>query len=503
MANFFKSIPVSAKTTTANFGSVITSAVQRAGSGGSSANPPRVALGRTPPRFRTSALRAGEAEPSEPFDASGTHALLHTKTVEKFPDDNVEGLQVDALEPFVVDAADSAEAARNVDHLAWTEALEDPEDWVEEPHTCETCRESYGVNEEATAWQPAVSDVWAQEPPSASFVSDTDAAPTSTRPKTGEPAWREAPANVWSEELAKADAAESTSGTATLAPPVRVSRKRVLDAEQFRLLRRPDVMRAAAVVLAASCTGALVVGMGAGGGVGILAVKEQASKYLEDAFRKLLVTAPSVFSFMLQCSGLSAMRQIVQDRQTGDLSPFTFVSMFTNCTVWCTYALLISDMACFVPNFTGALFGAYYTKVFSQYTVKDMRPFYLGTAAVLGGVGAAAALFGAAAAPAIGLVGAASCVVLLASPLSTVKTVFETKSTSSMVFSICFASFWNSLSWVAYGAILAKNPLIIVPNALGLVATIMQLSLFVLFPAKPKFEEEEVDFAYMNIGKTA
>lgn len=199
---------------------------------------------------------------------------------------------------------------------------------------------------------------------------------------------------------------------------------------------------------------------------------------------RVISTAPTIFSFMLQSSGLVAVHKIQQDKSTGDLSPFTFVSMLTNCAVWTVYGLLIKDLACVVPNVTGLLFGAYYTYVFATNTAQDMRGYLAGSGLVVSSICVAALILGPVAAPVIGFIGAAACVVLLSSPLATIGTVIRTQSTASMTFAICFASFWNALSWVLYGTLLAQNPLIVVPNSLGLIATMLQLSMFVRYPSK-------------------
>lgn len=260
-----------------------------------------------------------------------------------------------------------------------------------------------------------------------------------------------------------------------------------------------------ALGLCAAVMAALVV-LTFGKAPALLLLRRYVQPTLEAFCASVLVTAPVVFSLGLQCSGMAAVYKIKQDRCTGDLSPVTFVALVANSGVWCAYAALIRDATCFVPNFTGLLFGLYYLYVFARNTITDMRPYYLFTATTLGAVGGAALVFGSAAAPCIGLVGAGACFALLSSPLATVKTVFATKSTSSMTFAICFASFWNSLSWLMYGVVMAENPLIYVPNGFGLIACVVQLALFALFPAKPRLAdqlEEAEDLVYSNIGKTA
>ena len=61
-----------------------------------------------------------------------------------------------------------------------------------------------------------------------------------------------------------------------------------------------------------------------------------------------------------------------------------------------------------------------------------------------------------AAAPTIGIVGAFVCIVMLASPLATVRDVLATKSTASMPFAMTVAGFLNACSWAAYGLVVVS-----------------------------------------------
>lgn len=196
---------------------------------------------------------------------------------------------------------------------------------------------------------------------------------------------------------------------------------------------------------------------------------------------KFISTMPVMCSVALQLSGLGTARKIRRERSTGLLDPLPFVTMVSNCLVWSAYALLNANITCFVPNFTGYLFGTYYVTNFAKHTQVSMKGYYVGLGAVIAALCTAVLLLGMKAAHPIGLFGACSCVSMLASPLATIRQVVATKSTASLTFPRTLASFVFALSWFTYGLAVAMDPFIYVPNALGLLATAVQLSMFAAY----------------------
>ena len=91
----------------------------------------------------------------------------------------------------------------------------------------------------------------------------------------------------------------------------------------------------------------------------------------------------AAFAFV-QISGLSPIRQILKDKATGDLSPFPFVSLYTNCAVWSLYGILQQDQTILIANVAGTVVGAVYTVLFAKYTHQSMMKFYVGSGAILG-----------------------------------------------------------------------------------------------------------------------
>lgn len=150
-------------------------------------------------------------------------------------------------------------------------------------------------------------------------------------------------------------------------------------------------------------------------------------------------------------------------------------------------------MTVLIPNASGALFGLYYTAMFAKHNSGQysLTPYYAGSGAIIAAAaGMALTLPPAVAANYIGLTGCTLAVVLMASPLATVKTVIKDKNTAAMPFATSLATLLNAVSWSGYGWLVAKDMLILAPNILGLASAIVQLSLFAKYGLPPSSKEE-------------
>ena len=81
----------------------------------------------------------------------------------------------------------------------------------------------------------------------------------------------------------------------------------------------------------------------------------------------------------------------------------------------------------------------------------------------------------------LGWGGSTLAVCLMASPLATVQTVLAERSTRAMPFAQSASTCANASAWLAYGIVVAKDRFVIVPNALGCAASVLQLALFARF----------------------
>merc|ERR1712072_70688 len=84
----------------------------------------------------------------------------------------------------------------------------------------------------------------------------------------------------------------------------------------------------------------------------------------------------------------------------------------------------------------------------------------------------------------LGIVGAGTAIVLLSSPLVTMKTVIKEKNSESMPFYTSLAMWLNSSSWGIFGWTVINDPFVYIPNILGFTAASIQLALIAKYPSK-------------------
>jgi len=201
----------------------------------------------------------------------------------------------------------------------------------------------------------------------------------------------------------------------------------------------------------------------------------------------MISNAPLVAFGFVQLSGLSPIRQIIKEGKTGEFSPFPFVSLYTNCAIWELYGILNDDSTIKIANFAGVILGLAYTAIYSRYTHQSMMPYYLGSSSLLAVM--LSSPYWLSIENSIQLLGSFGCVsavVLMASPLTVVKTVIQNRSTQSMPFVVSLAMTLNGMSWFTYGWLVANDPYVWFPNGLGSIAGFIQLSLFGMYSSNKK-----------------
>ena len=195
-----------------------------------------------------------------------------------------------------------------------------------------------------------------------------------------------------------------------------------------------------------------------------------------------LKVAGPLFTYGLQAAALDNARSIFKNKSTGDLSALPFVALFANCLVWSYYGFLANDQSVLYANGLGVVVGLISTVVFQMFTKKTPLVEY---ALALGAVGSATHFFLQSSSQQVGLLGNLLAVVMLASPLATFKTVVDSKSTESLPFITSLNSLGSALSWTLYGALVAHDPLVYTPSALGLIPVALQFGLYAKYGMPP------------------
>ncbi|XP_078655973.1 sugar transporter SWEET1-like isoform X1 [Branchiostoma floridae x Branchiostoma belcheri] len=201
----------------------------------------------------------------------------------------------------------------------------------------------------------------------------------------------------------------------------------------------------------------------------------------------LLATVCTVGQFL---TGSVITSKITQKGSTTGVTVYPFLTALVNCTFWLKYGVLIQDRTLVVVNSIGALLQTSYLVVYYAYTKQKntLHNQLLGGAVVLFPVLIYVKFFSAddsVAAFHLGLIASGCAVLMYGAPLATMAEVLRTKCTETMTPALSVANFIVSSEWYIYGR-LVGDLFIQVPNLLGALLGLVQLSLFVLYPRTPK-----------------
>jgi len=184
----------------------------------------------------------------------------------------------------------------------------------------------------------------------------------------------------------------------------------------------------------------------------------------------------------MQGGSVLTARGILEDKSVGQLSPLPFVSLLTNCIIWSFYGLLRKDSTVLVPNAIGIVSGLGCVLAYQKHATSFPTTLYAGASLIVL-VSTLLAFVGNY--NLIGSIGCGLAVVVMGSPLATLKTVIQSRSTAALPFPTSFMGFCNSLSWSAYGLLVANDVMIYGPNLVGLFLSSIQMLLFAVFGLPP------------------
>jgi len=207
--------------------------------------------------------------------------------------------------------------------------------------------------------------------------------------------------------------------------------------------------------------------------------------------------APAM-SVLLCAAPLPTIRQIAKNQDVGSLPLLPYSCMAASCTLWTTYGLLRNEFALWAPNLVGLILALYYCSTFIKFAPKQASPTLPGSVkqhvTLLGVMGAttAAAVLTSVNPTAIGQAAVLLCIALFASPLASLKTVMNTKSASAIPLPFTLASVAACFMWSVTGLLELHDPNVIVPNTLGLVFGLAQVSLKLKYGNGDDFESQQL-----------
>jgi solute carrier family 50 protein (sugar transporter) len=201
-----------------------------------------------------------------------------------------------------------------------------------------------------------------------------------------------------------------------------------------------------------------------------------------------------IFSILVFAAPIPTIVQIQRDKSVGSLPLLPYSSMLSSAFLWVVYGFLKSEPKIWIANGTGLILSIFYVVGFCRYCQKA-SPTLPGTvqqhlqacAATIGMTALIAiSLPNQTAAPVIGNAGVVLCILMFASPLAALKTVFETSSAKSIPLPFTIAAVMNCFLWSVTGIYLMDDPVIYAPNLLGLSFGLVQVALKLYFGNNPK-----------------
>ncbi|KAG7177953.1 Sugar transporter SWEET1-like 1 [Homarus americanus] len=163
--------------------------------------------------------------------------------------------------------------------------------------------------------------------------------------------------------------------------------------------------------------------------------------------KDLIATAATTVTILQFLSGIVICRKIVKQSSTGNISGFPFVGGVFSTSTWLTYSLLLGDVSMKLTNVVGV----------NVEIIKNR----------------------------VGMMCCVGSIIFCASPLISLKDVFNTQSTEMLPFPRIFATFIMAGLWWLYGIII-ENSFVQYPNLIGFALSGFQLLLFIVYPSKMK-----------------
>ena len=195
---------------------------------------------------------------------------------------------------------------------------------------------------------------------------------------------------------------------------------------------------------------------------------------------------------------MDPIRKIVKQKSVDDVSYIPFLAIFVNCSIWISYGYLLGDHIIFISNSIGSLFGFAYTWIYFYHaknreirdkilklfgfalliimTITFVLPYWLIKCNFDASI-------------VIGIIGDITSVSMRASPLISINQVIKYKTTRGLSLFMSCSMTLHGFAWCLYGFIIMDGDVyIIIPNALGFMAGLLQLLLFCCYHRGVEYE---------------
>ncbi|KAJ2952480.1 hypothetical protein O0L34_g6798 [Tuta absoluta] len=210
-------------------------------------------------------------------------------------------------------------------------------------------------------------------------------------------------------------------------------------------------------------------------------------------YKELVGSVAAIVTIGQMFSGSFMCYDIYKQGSTRGVGIMPFVGGFIMSVINLKYGFILRDDTIVQVNFVGLALNIIYLMIYFQYATDKFKVWLQ--------MGAGVALSAAVIAYAqyedpnlvenrLGTLITAFMFYLIASPLFGLNDIIKNKSTEGLPFPIIFSGTIVTFMWLLYGIIL-KNNFLVVQNVVALFLCSAQLSLFVIFPSKPKKEKSK------------
>lgn len=210
----------------------------------------------------------------------------------------------------------------------------------------------------------------------------------------------------------------------------------------------------------------------------------------------LLSILGSIFAGLLFTSLIPTWLQFYKKQTVGDYPPLPMLSILVQCFLWSIYGYVVQDLAVFFLNAYGVWIAILYCFGYYSFSSEKSKKFFLIMLAVCAGIiiccVAPHVFFGPNYFKVLGdddvkymknVIGIAANifnVIMYASPLSSLYTVFKQRSVQSMSFLLLCCALGSSHAWLFYGWF-KPDPYIWIPNLIGSIFNWLQVVIFAIF----------------------
>lgn len=197
-----------------------------------------------------------------------------------------------------------------------------------------------------------------------------------------------------------------------------------------------------------------------------------------------------ITSTLLYFSPMATVRKAAKDEALGDLNAIPLAIMAVSSICWLVYGLSIQDPYVTLSNVPGCIASIWYVTavlpLLKGSQLQTAQTIVVALSAITINLWTFLSLTKQPVLQvrkALGLFASALFIVLSGSPLSTIKTVFSTKNSGSILTPLTVAQVTNTALWSIYGLAI-KNVFVYGPNITGLGFGLIQLLLKIMFPSK-------------------